>query len=164
MRIKKPRRASPDEVRISRRGEEAIIAFADPTISTTHLRIGPHVHEMSDQAILDIFNDVMAAQDQLVAAWENIVIEIPPGQSQIKYSDLSDQWVPRGDLLRCHIDDGGRDGEVTVQIDDRELSLREFGRLLRTHAGWGMGIAFVANETVEEEPEVQVREPCEGER
>ena len=50
MRIKKPRRASPDEVRISRSGEEAIIAFADPTISTTHLRIGPHVQQTSDQA------------------------------------------------------------------------------------------------------------------
>ena len=119
---------------------------------------------MSDQAILDIFNDVMAAQDQLVAEWENIVVEIPPGRPQIKYSDLSDQWVPRGDLLRCHIDDGGPDGEVTVQIDDRELSLREFGRLLVTHAGWGMRIAFVPNEMVEEEPEVQVREPHEGER
>ncbi len=164
MRKKKPRRASPDEVKISRSGEEAIIAFADATISTTHLRIGPRVHEMSDQAILDIFNDVMAAQDQLVAEWENIVVEIPPGRPQIKYSDLSDQWVPRGDLLRCHIDDGGPDGEVTVQIDDRELSLREFGRLLVTHAGWGMRIAFVPNEMVEEEPEVQVREPHEGER
>ena len=164
MRKKKPRRASPDEVKISRSGEEAIIAFADATISTSHLRIGPNVHEMSDQAILDIFNDVMAAQDQLVAAWENIVIEIPPGQSQIKYSDLSDQWVPRGDLLRCHIDDGGPDGEVTVQIDERELSLQEFGWLLRTHAGWGMRLAFVPNEMVEEEPEVQVREPRKGER
>ena len=86
MRKKKPRRASPDEVKISRSGEEAIIAFADATISTTHLRIGPRVHEMSDQAILDIFNDVMAAQDQLVAEWENIVVEIPPGRPQIKYS------------------------------------------------------------------------------
>ncbi len=164
MRKKKPRLASPDEVKIFRSGEEAIIAFADATTSTSHLRIGPHVHEMSDQAILDIFNDVMAAQDQLLAESENIVIELPPGRPQIKYSDFSGQWVPRGDLLRCHIDDGGPDGEVTVQIDDRELSLQEFGRLLVTHAGWGMRIAFVPNEMVEEEPEVQVREPHEGER
>ncbi len=164
MRKMNPRRASPDEVKIFRSGEEAIIAFADATISTSHLRIGPHVHEMSDQAILDIFNDVMAAQDQLLAESENIVIEIPPGRPQIKYSDYGDQWVPRGDLLRCHIDDDGPDGEITVQIDDQELSLREFGRLLRTHAGWGMRIAFVPNEMVEEEPEVQVREPHEGER
>ena len=57
-RKKKPRRASPDEVEISRSGEEAIIAFADATISTSHLRIGPRVHEMSDQAILDIFTRI----------------------------------------------------------------------------------------------------------
>jgi len=164
MRIKKPRRASPDEVRTSRRGEEAIIAFADPTISTTHLRIGPHVQQMSDQAILDMFNGLMDATDQLVAELENVVIEIPPGRPQIKYLDLSDQWSPCGDLLRCHVDDGGPEGEITVHIDDQELSLREFGRLLSTHAGWGMRIAFVPSELVEEEPEVEVREPNEEER
>ena len=164
MRIRKPRRASPDEVRIARSGEEAIISFADPTISTTHLRIGPQVHQMSDQAVLDMFNDIVDAQDQLLAQWENIVIEIPPGKPQIKYSDFGHQWIPRGDLLRCHIDDGGPEGEVTVHIDDQELSLREFGRLLSTHAGWGMRIAFVPSEIVEEEPEIEVREPTTVEK
>ena len=119
---------------------------------------------MSDQAILDMFNDMMDARDRLVAKGENIVIEIPPGQPQITYSDLGGQWSARGDLLCCHIDDGGPDGEITVQIDDRELSLREFGRLLSVHAGWGMRIAFVPSELVEEEPEVHVREPNEDER
>ena len=155
---------SPDEVRISRSGEAAIIAFADPTISTTHLRIGPLVQEMSDQAILDMFNDMMDVRDQLIAESENVVIEIPPGRPQIEISDLSDQWSPRGDLLRCHIDDGGPDGEITVHIDDQELSLQEFGRLLSTHAGWGMRIAFVPSELVDEEPQIQVREPRKGER
>jgi hypothetical protein len=92
------------------------------------------------------------------------VIEIPPGHPQIKYSERSDQWVPRGDLLRCLIEDGGDDGEVTVHIDDQELSLREFGRLLLTFAGWSMRIAFVPENLIEEEPEVEVREPREGER
>ena len=62
-----------------------------------------------------------------------------------------------------HVDDGGPEGEITVHIDDQELSLREFGRLLSTHAGWGMRIAFVPSELVEEEPEVEVREPNEEE-
>ncbi len=163
MRSKKPRRASPDEIKITRRGEAAIIAFADPTISTTHLRIGPEVHRMPDQAILDIFNDVMDAQEQAVAEWENVVVEIPPGRPQITYLDFSDQWSPRGDVLRCHVSDGGPDGETTVHIDDHELSLREFGRLLSTHAGWGMRIAFVPSEMVEEAPEIEVREPVDEE-
>ncbi len=164
MRIKKPRRASPDEVKISRSGEEAIIEFADPEISTTHLRIGSQVDQMSDQAILDVLNDIVDAQDQLLADWENIVIEIPPGKPQIKHSVFGDRWIPCGDLLRCHIDDGGPEGEITVHIDDKELSLREFGRMLSTHAGWGMRIAFVPSEIVEEAPEIEVREPRKDER
>jgi hypothetical protein len=60
-------------------------------------------------------------------------------------------------VLRCIIDDAGPDGEVTIQIDDKELSLEEFGRLLRVHAGWGMRIAFVPEEFVTENPKVEIR-------
>jgi hypothetical protein len=164
MRIKKPRRASLDEVNISRDGDAAVIEFADPSVSTTHFKIGRQVRQMSDQAILNMFNNMIAARDQLAAEYENIVIEVPPGQPQIKHSERSDQWVPRGDVLRCFIEDGGPDGEMTIYIDDQELSLGEFGRLLLTHAGWGMRIAFVPDDLVEEEPEVEVREPRDGER
>ncbi len=164
MRTKKPRRASMDEVKISRDGESAIIEFADHTISTSHIKIGPHVDQMSDHAILAMFNDMIAGMEQLAAEYENIVVEIPPGQPQITYSEQSDQWVPRGDVLRCVIEDGGPDGEVTVYIDDQELSLREFGRLLVTHAGWGMRIAFVPDDLVDEQPEVQVRDPRQDEQ
>ena len=65
-------------------------------------------------------------------------------------------------MLRCIIDDGGPEGEVTIHIDDQELSLREFGRLLRVHAGWGMRIAFVPEEFVTENPTVKVRKPRAG--
>ena len=164
MRIKKPRQASPDEVKISRESDGAVIEFADRTISTTHFKIGPQVRHMSDQAILDMFNDMITARDQLAAEYENTVIEIPPGQPQIEFLELCDQWVPRGDLLRCFVEDGGPDGEVTVHIDDQELSLCDFGRLLGTFAGWGMRIAFVPDDLIAEEPEVEVREPREGER
>ena len=62
-------------------------------------------------------------------------------------------------MLRCIIDDGGPEGEVTIHIDDKELSLREFGRLLSVYAGWGMRIAFVPEEFVTENPRVKVRKP-----
>ena len=39
---------------------------------------------------------------------------------------------------------GGEDGEATVYIDDHELSLREFGWLLCTHAGWGKRVRTAA--------------------
>ena len=55
------------------------------------------------------------------------------------------------------IDDGGPEGEVTIHIDDKELSLAEFGRMLRVHAGWGMRIAFVPEEFISENPKVEIR-------
>ncbi len=122
MRIKNPRHASPNEVKISREGDGAIVEFADPTISKTQFKIGLQIRQMSDQAILDMFNDMIAARDQLAVEYENNVIEIPPDQPQIEYSERSDQWAPRGDLLRCFIEDGGPDGEVTVQLDDLPIS------------------------------------------
>jgi hypothetical protein len=42
--------------------------------------------------------------------------------------------VPPADVLRYIIDDAGPNREVTIHIDDRELSLAEFGRLIRVHA------------------------------
>jgi len=65
----------------------------------------------------------------------------------------------RGDVLRCVIEDGGPDCEVTIWIDDREFSLREFGRLLTTHAGWGMRIIFVPDDEIEKVHPIEIREP-----
>ena len=100
-------------------------------------------------------------KNQLLAAWDKTVTEEPPGEKQIDYHEDSDQWVPRGDVLRCIIDDGGPEGEVTIHIDDKELSLAEFGRMLRVHAGWGMRIAFVPEEFISENPKVEIRKPRE---
>ena len=163
MRMKKPRRASMDEVKITREGEYAVIENADPTVSVMQLKIGTEIQRMSDQGILDLFNDVIASQDQLRAEHDNVVTEIPPGRPQIEYAENADQWVPRGDVLRCYVEDN-EDGEAVIHIDDHELSLRDFGRLLTTHAGWGMRISFVDEESIYEEPEVIVRDPPKGER
>jgi hypothetical protein len=62
-------------------------------------------------------------------------------------------------VLRCIIDDGSPEGEVTIHIDDKELSLAEFGRMLAVHAGWGMRIAFVPEEFVSENPKIEIRSP-----
>ena len=163
MRMKKPRRASMDEVKIAREGEDAIIENADPTVSVMHLKIGPAVQFMSDQQILDMFNAVITAQEDLRAEYDNTVTEIPPGRPQIEYAENADQWVPRGDVLRCYIEDN-EDGEAVIHIDDHELSLRDFGRMLTVHAGWGMRIAFVDEDSVGEEPEIIVRDPPENDR
>ena len=59
---KKPRIARPDQVMISRDGEDAIIEFLDPAVATTHLTIGPRVQDMTDEEILLVFNRTVAAQ------------------------------------------------------------------------------------------------------
>jgi len=157
-RVKKPQRASPEEVHIERDGEYAVITFADNTVGGINLKLGPEVQRMTDLEILERFNEVVAAMEAGVKAWDQTVIEIPVGKAQIEYAASSEQWVPIGDVLRCIIDEGD-DGQPTVWIDDKELSWTEFGRMLLVHNGWGMRIAFVPEEWVHEQPNIEVKEP-----
>ncbi len=158
MRKKRPCITTLDEVRIKREGEHAVIEYNDSTISTVHLKIGEKIRDMTEQQILDLHNEVLRAQQKLAAEHVYFAAEIPEGHPQIRYFEPGDQWVPRGDVLRCVVSDGGEDGEATVYIDDHELSLREFGRLLCTHAGWGMRITFVPEDELCEEPTTHVRD------
>jgi hypothetical protein len=160
MRKKKPRRASIDEVHITRETDGAIIEFADPEISVVHFRLGPQTTSMSDTEILEAFNNMIDARDEFAAQFENKVVEIPQGKPQIQYSPDADQWTPRGSVLRCHIEDDEH-GELVVHVDDQELDLHAFGRLLTTYAGWGMRIYFVDEDSVAEEPELEIRDPEE---
>jgi hypothetical protein len=159
MRLKKPTRVFIDQVRITREGSDAIVDHADAGISVAHLTIGPEIAAMTDADIVDLYNGILESQERLLAEWNKTVIEEPPGEKQIDYHEKSDQWVPRGDVLRCLIGDGGPEGKVTIHIDDKELSLAEFGRMLTVHAGWGMRIVFVPEEFVTENPTVKVRKP-----
>ena len=156
MRPKKPTHVLLDQVRITREGNDAIIDHADANLSGARIT---GIAEMTDAEVVEMHNQILDSQWALLEAWDKTVIEEPAGEKQIDYHDDSDQWVPRGDVLRCLIDDGGPNGEVTIHIDDQELSLADFGRLLRFHAGWGMRIAFVPEEFVTENPTVKVRKP-----
>lgn len=164
MRLRRPHVASLDQVRITRKYDAAIIEYVEPGVSTTHFKLGRELQRMTDQEILDCFNEMIEARERLVAEYKHVAIEIPPGKPQIKYFEKGDQWVPRGDVLRCIVDDGGPDNEPIIYIDDRELSWREFGRLLTTHAGWGMRVIFMPDHETHLEPRIEVREPGENER
>jgi hypothetical protein len=162
-RKKKPRIARPDQVRISREGEDAIIEFLDPEVATTHLRIGPQVQDMTDEDVLLVFNQVIAAQirnrDEL---GEYVAVEIPIGSPQVEHQpETVNEWVPRGAVLRCVIEDGGgEDGDLPIiHVDDREFDCEEFGRMLLTYAGWGMRIVFVPDDELDRPPKIAVREP-----
>jgi hypothetical protein len=157
MRPKRPTHDLLDQVRIMRDGDTATIDHADPNLSGAHISIGPGIATMTDADIVEVYNGILDSQWALLEEWDKTVIEEPPGEPQIDFHENSDQWAPRGDVLRCIIDDGGPDGEVTIHIDDQKLSLREFGRLLAVHAGWGMRIVFVPEEFVTESPKVKIR-------
>lgn len=161
MRIKKPRQASLDEVRITREEDTAVIENADPSVSVVRLVVGPALGSMTDAAVLDLFNGVIEAQHRISLEFDDTLVEIPPGRPQIRYSEESDQWVPRGDVLRCYIEDDEA-GELVVHVDNQTLNLRDFGRLLRTFAGWGMRIAFVPEDRIADQPDIIIREPGDG--
>ena len=40
MRLKRPRPASPDQVRITREGETGVIEYADPSVRVVNLQVG----------------------------------------------------------------------------------------------------------------------------
>lgn len=158
MRLKRPRLASPDQVRITREGETAVIEYADPSVQVVNLQVGPSLAAMTDAQVRELFNDMLAAQAEIAAGVDPTLTEIPPGLPQIDYKERSDQWVPRGQVLRCHIEHDAEEGTI-IQIDDMELDMAAFGRMLQVFAGFGMRIAFVDEEEVTEEPEIVVREP-----
>ena len=162
-RKKRPRIARLDQVKISRDGEDAIIEFLNAATATTHLRIGDQIQKMSDEDILLLFNQVIAAQirnrDEL---GEYVAVEVPAGSPQVQHHpECVNEWSPRGGVLRCLIEDGGgEDGDQPViHIDDREFTWDEFGRTLLTYAGWGMRIVFVPDDELERTPKTAVREP-----
>ncbi len=156
MRMMKPTHVLIDQVRITREGSDAIIDHADANLSGARIT---GIATMTDAEVVEMYNQILDSQWALLEAWDKTVVEEPPGERQIDYHENSDQWVPRGDVLRCIIDDGGPNGEVIISIDDQELSLREFGRLLSVRAGWGMRIAIVPEEFISENPTVKIRQP-----
>jgi hypothetical protein len=156
-RLKKPAIARLDEVTITRDGETAIIEYADPTIASVNLTIGPRLAQMTDRDILDCHNDILRAQQHSVATYKHVAVEIPEGQPQVRYFEPGDQWVPRGDVLRCLIHDD-EDRQPVIDIDGRDYNLEEFGSMLVSHAGWGMRVVFVPDTEINKIPDIVVRD------
>ncbi len=108
---------TPDQVRITREGETAVIEYADPSVRVVNLQVGPWLAAMTDAAVLQLLNDMLEAQAEHAAGLDPTLTEIPPGHPQIEYRERSDQWVPRGHVLRCHIEDD-EEGQPIVHVDD----------------------------------------------
>ncbi len=150
---------------ISREGEYAIIEYVDPSFMTVRFKVGPSQAQMTDEAILLLFNQCTVAtmrhRDELDPY---VAVEIPSGSLQVLAKPESEnKWIPRGDVLRCVISDGGGAEfmQPIIYVDDQEFSWEDFGRMLCTHAGWGMRIVFVSEVELEINPPIVVRESKE---
>ena len=158
---RRPHVASPDEIKITRDGDTAIIAYADEKIATTYLKMRREkLAAMTDEELLAFWNEGIEARDAMMAEYVHVAVEIPIGKPQVEFFERGDQWVPRGHVLRCVVlGSPGDPDEPVVSIDDRDFTMLEFAKMLGTYGGWGMRIAFVPDDEIHEEPEIEVREP-----
>ena len=161
MKRKKCYIVRPDEVTITRDGESAVIVYKEEGVVTTCLQIGPEIKGMTDEDIVELFNETLRARAQLAAEYKHVAVEVPLGSPQIEYFAPGDQWTPRGGVLRCTISD--MDEQAIVEIDDREFTIEEFGRMLTTYSGWGMRIEFVPDDELHLRPKLKLEEPDDTE-
>ncbi|MDD3827880.1 MAG: hypothetical protein PHY79_18090 [Anaerolineae bacterium] len=163
MRKKRPVAAKLEDVIIRRKATSVEIEYKDPEVASVTLELGRPVGEMSDEDILDLFNKSLRAQRRMRVAYDHRAIEIPEGRPQIKFDEGCRKWVPRGDVLRCIVEDWPPGG-TTIIIDEHELSLEEFGGMLNAYAGWGMRIVFVPDDELGRMPDIVMCEAEEEER
>jgi hypothetical protein len=156
--LKRPYIATLDQVRITRDGDTAIIEYAEEGVVVTHFRFGPKLSSMTDEEVLESFNDGIAASEEHRRGLDLPAIEIPVGKPQVEWSERARQWSARGHVLRCIIRDD-EERMPRVIIDDKDLSWEQFGRLVVSFAGWGARIVFVADDELDEGPHIEVREP-----
>jgi hypothetical protein len=147
--------ASLDELTINREGDGARNKYQEEGLALTHLQIGPEKAAMSE--ITELPSESLRKDAKLAAGYKHVAFEVPLGSAQIEYFTRSDQWVPIGSVLRCLIQEGkGR--QLVVKIDEQELRLKQFEKLLSTFGGWGMRIEFVPEVEVHRRPILKVRE------
>jgi hypothetical protein len=148
------------EVIVKRDGDFARIEYKEGDIAASLLKIGPEIREMSDSEIVELHNETLRDKARRASEYKQVAVEMPLGSAQIEYFARCDQWVPRGTVLRCLIRDSLQ-GQLLIRVDEQDLRLKQFGKLLSTYEGWGMRIEFVPQEEVHRRPVVEVREPTE---
>ena len=86
MKLKTRYIVRPDEVIVTRQGESAIIEYKEKGFPTTHFGIGPEINDLTDEEIVELFNDSLRAQAKFAADNKLVAVEVPLGSPQIKVS------------------------------------------------------------------------------
>ncbi|MGO9062096.1 MAG: transposase [Candidatus Binataceae bacterium] len=142
MRKKHPYIALLDQVRITRRGETAIIEYADREVATTHFEIGLELAGMTDGQILERWNECLMAQARLAAKFPGFecwslfpeyrqrIVELARAGRSL--SEVARQFEPTVGTIRAwvkqaELDEGLRSDGLTT--DERaELNRLQRGR------------------------------------
>jgi len=91
---------------------------------------------MNDREILELHNECMRAQAKRAVEYKHVGCRSASGFSSNRAIVGCDQWVPRGGVWRWLIHDD-EEHQLVVEIDEKELRLEQFGKLLTTYAGLG---------------------------
>lgn len=143
-----------DEVKIIRKGEYAQFYYADPKMGGMSVKVGPKIRKMTDADLVRFHNDFVRARQKLARTYKHVAVEIV-GASQLKWFEPGGHWTARGGVLRCSIGSDGAD-EPVIEIDDQDLSLSEFGKLLLSWEGWGMRVILVPEDELHKTPVIKV--------
>lgn len=158
MRYRRPVVTSLDEAWVEKEEPFVYIHYRDPRIRSVRIDVGSGVEEMADVDIIALHNRMIEAGQEMREGIRYTAVEVPEGEPQIEYHAPSDQWTFRGDVLRCEIGSSELDSPI-FYIDDHELTLREFGRMMTVYSGWGVRIIIVPDDELTGEPEIIVADP-----
>jgi hypothetical protein len=158
---RRPHVASPDEVRITRKGDAAVIEYGDLEIATTNFVVGAEqLARMSDEEILELWNSGIEATDELRRALSYVATEIPVGQPQLETSEITGELVARGEIVRCVIENRAEAGDdLFVSVDGKDLTLRQFAKMIESYTGWGMRVEIVPHDELHVRPKRSVKVP-----
>jgi len=59
--------------------------------------------------------------------------------------------------------DGNDLEDECITVDNKDLTVREFVRMLSTFGGWGFRLVFIPDTNIHDEPVIELREPRSGE-
>ncbi len=162
VKVKPPYIARMNEVIITKGATSASIDYKEKNVGGVQIEFGPGVAKMTEKEILERHNEILLARMGMKREYEHVAKEIPQGKPQIEFSENCQQWSPRGDVLRCVIH--SHESGLGIEIDDKLLSLEEFGRMLITCEGWGMRIAFVPEDEIFFDPKTKLEDPDEKQK
>ena len=135
MRPRRPYITTLADVTINRSGESAVITYGDPAVRPVVFAIGPDIDRCSDAEILARFNDSLYAARAKTEGRQHVVVEIPRGHQQLDYFAPAGQWVPRGAVLRCFIDDSPEGSQSSTSTITSSHSGSSVGSCEPTRAG-----------------------------